>query len=546
MMPAYSIGIDFGTLSGRAVLVDLSDGSVLASSVYEYPHGVMDKFLPDGTALAADTALQHPADYLEVLYHTVPDVLEKSGVDADCVVGIGIDFTSCTILPVLTDGTPLCLMPEYEGCPDAYVKLWKHHSAQKYADEMTRKAKERNEAWLPYYGGAVSCESAFPKIWETLDRSPSVYEDAVCFVDAADWVVWMLCGELKRNACCAGYKYMYCGGNYPSEDYFACFDERLRYVVSEKLSGSVYSCGERAGMLTPRMAEKLGLGCNTAVSTAIIDAHVFVPACGITTPGKMLAILGTSTCFMLLSEKNIPVEGISGVVKNGILEGFYAYEAGQSAVGDSFSWFIKNCVPADYYARAEKEGMNIHEYLREKADKLTPGESGLLALDWFNGNRSVLENSSLSGLILGLTLSTKPEEIYRALIEATAFGARVISEAFTSAGLEINELYAAGGIAGKDPMMMQIYADVLNMPVRLAGSEQGGAFGSAIYGAVAADCFESVISGAEKIGRKSDVVYYPIAGNVSVYNGLYAEYKRLHDYFGRGENNVMMNLRKRG
>ena len=548
-MAKYSIGVDYGTLSGRALIVNNETGEELSSAVFEYPHSVMSECLPSGKKLGFDWALQHPQDYLDVLYNTIPAVLKESGVSKDDVVGIGLDFTACTILPAKKDGTPLCFLDEYKDEPHAYVKLWKHHAAQHLANKLNVIAEERNEPWLKNYGGKISSEWAIPKIWQVLDEAPEIYDAADTFIEAADWVVWQLSGKENRNSCCAGYKEMWNKKTgYPSKDFFKALDPRLENVIEEKLSTDISPMGSKAGELTVAMAKKLGLNAGTAIATAIIDAHVFVPAAGIAEAGKMLAIMGTSTCHMLLGTEEKQVKGMCGVVEDGILPGFFGYEAGQSCVGDHFQWFIENCLPASYYEDAKAKGMNIHKYLREKAEKYKPGESGLVALDWWNGNRSCLVDVDLTGMILGMTLLTKPEEIYRALIEATAYGTRMIIETFREYGVEVNEFYAAGGIAKKDPMTMQIYSDILNLPIRIAGSDQGGALGSAIFGSVAAGKanggYDDVFSAASKLGKVLDTKYEPNPEAVKVYDKLYAEYKILHDYFGRGANDVMKRLKE--
>lgn len=547
-MSKYVIGVDYGTLSGRAVIVDAKTGEEKASSVYEYPHGVMDDFLPDGTKLGTDWALEHPQDYIDVLANTVPDVLKKSGIPAEDVIGIGTDFTACTILPVKKDGTPLCMLPEYEHEPHAYVKLWKHHAAQDKANRLNEIAEERGEKWLNNYGGKISSEWAIPKIWQVLDEKPEIYEAADRFIEAADWIIWQLCGKETRNSCTAGYKAIWNKKTgYPSKEFFASLDKRLENVVEEKLGKVITPLGEKAGEITEAAALLTGLKAGTAVAVGNVDAHVCVPAVGIDGPGKMLAIMGTSTCHIMMGEEERQVPGMCGVVEDGVMPGYYGYEAGQSCVGDHFAWFIDNCLPKAYYDEAEKSGMNIHKYLRSKAEKLKPGESGLLALDWWNGNRSVLVDVDLTGMMLGMTLMTKPEEIYRALIEATAYGTREIIENYRKNGVPVNEFYASGGISQKDPMTMQIYADVLKMPVKIAGSTQGPALGSAIFAAVAAGeekgGWNNVFDAARAMGSIKNTVYEPIKENSDIYDKLFAEYQTLHDYFGRGENDVMKRLK---
>jgi L-ribulokinase len=521
---------------------------MLASAEYAFPHGVMDEALPNGTKLGQDWALQHPQDYLEAIWHTVPTVLRLGGVDAADVIGIGTDFTACTVLPVKADGTPLCFLDAFRRHPHAWVKLWKHHAAQDKANRLNETASRRGEAWLPNYGGKISSEWAIPKLWQVLDEAPEVYAAMDRWIEASDWIVWQLSGLETRNSCAAGYKAIYNKTTgYPSPAFFRALDPRLEHAAAEKLGTVVTPPGTRVGGLTERMAAKIGLRAGTAVAAGHVDAHVCMPAVGIDGPGQMLAIMGTSTCHMLMGEREVQVPGICGVVADGILPGFYGYEAGQSCVGDHFAWFLENALPKTYTDAAAGAGQRLHAYLREKAGAQAPGASGLLALDWWNGNRSVLADADLSGVLLGLTLATKPEEIYRALIEATAYGTRIIVENFRTHGVPVDAFYASGGISQKDPLTMQIYADVLNMPIRIAGSQQGPALGSALFAAVAAGRaaggYDDVFTAARAMGSVRNEVYTPHAGHAAVYDRLYAEYRALHDYFGRGANDVMKRLK---
>lgn len=550
MPKKYAIGVDFGTLSGRAVLVELDTGNEIATAVKEYPHAVMDEYLPGGTVkLEHDWALQHPQDYLDVFAETIPAVLKESGVSQDDVIGVGIDFTSCTMLPIDKAGQPLCFDDRFKQNPHAYVKLWKHHAAQDEANKLNEIAKERGEKFLELYGGKISSEWLIPKIWQILNEAPEIYENADRFIEATDWVVLQLTGEEKRNSCTAGYKAIWNKRmGYPSKEFFKSLDPRLENLVDEKLSRDIYPIGSKAGEITEQAAKLTGLRPGTAVAVGNVDAHVAVPAVGITDAGKMLMIIGTSTCHMILGTEEKMVPGICGVVEDGMVPGYLGYEAGQSCVGDHFQWFIENCVPESYTKEAEARGISIHKVLREKASKLKPGQSGLVALDWWNGNRSVLVDVDLTGMIIGCTLLTKPEEIYRALIEATAYGTRMIIDNFEEHGVPIHELYAAGGIAQKDEMMMQIYADVTNREIRISASAQTPALGSAMFGAVAAGSekggYDSIVDAAKVMAKVQDKVYKPIPENVAVYEKLYQEYKLLHDYFGRGQNDVMKRLKE--
>ena len=543
-MAKYIIGTDYGTLSGRTVLVNASTGEELAESVLNYPHAVMDEALPCGKKLPASYALQHPADYLEVLRVTVPDVLKKANVSPEDVAGFGIDFTACTLLPVDENAYPLCMKEEYANEPHAYVKLWKHHAAQPHADEINALAEKMGEPWLPIYGGKISCEWALPKILQILREAPDVYANTARFIEAGDWMSWVLTGEETHSAVFAGYKGLWnAETGYPSNNFMKALDKGLDGIVGTKLSEKVLGMDKIAGRINQAGAELTGLAVGTPVALPMIDAHAAMPALNITGDGDLMLIEGTSACHILNSHDKKNVDGICGYVKDGVIPGLYTYEAGQSAVGDIFDWFVQQCVPVSYVTEAKERGMNIHKLLREKASRLTAGESGLLALDWWGGNRSILVNSDLTGMILGMHLGTKPEEIYRALIEATAFGLRVIVEQYEKSGIVINNVCAAGGIAQKDDMMMQIYSDVLNRDIQIAGSTQAGALGSAIYASVAGGIYPDVKTAAEKLSKAPVKIYHPNAESHRIYTALYEEYKTLHDYFGK-TNQVMERLKK--
>ena len=541
----YTIGVDYGTESGRAVLVDTSDGREVATAVHPYSNGVIDEHLPGSDKpLPPEWALQDPLDYIDVLKNAVPAVLRESGVKPEEVVGIAIDFTACTMLPTKADGTPLRVLDEWKDNPHAWVKLWKHHAAQPEADKINETARKMGESWLNRYGGKISSEWFFSKALQILDEAPEVYAAADRLIEATDWVIWQMTGNETRNACTAGYKAMVQDGTYPSREYFAALDPRFADVVDTKMSREFAQLGAKAGNLTEQAAQWMGLRPGIAVAVANVDAHVTVPAVNVTKPGSMVMIMGTSTCHMLLGDQLQPVEGMCGVVRDGIIPGYYGYEAGQSGVGDIFAWYVENGVPPEYYEAARARNMDIHQYLEQEAAKQKPGESGLLALDWVNGNRSVLVDADLSGLLVGMTLGTRAPEIYRAWIEATAYGTRVIIESFESRGIPVNELVAAGGLPEKNKLLMQIYADVTGRSFKLAGSTQAPALGAAMHAAVAAGVYPNIEAAAEKMAKLKDEVVTPIPENKAVYDQLFAEYKLLHDYFGRGTNDVMKRLKK--
>ncbi|MBD2871255.1 ribulokinase [Paenibacillus arenilitoris] len=549
MSSKYAIGVDYGTQSGRAVLIDLSNGSEVAEHVTPYTHHVIDEKLPvSGIKLEHDWALQHPLDYIEVLEKSVPAVMKESGVNPADVIGLGIDFTACTMLPIDEAGQPLCVQDAYKDNPHSWVKLWKHHAAQDEANLINELAEKRGEKWLPRYGGKISSEWMMAKAWQILNEAPEIYDTADKFVEATDWVIGQLTGNIVRNSCTAGYKGMWHKQNgYPSKAFFKALDPRLENLTETKLRGEVVPLGSKAGELTPDMAARIGLAAGTAIAVGNVDAHAAVPGVGVVTPGKLVMAMGTSICHMLLGETEKEVEGMCGVVEDGIIPGYYGYEAGQSAVGDIFEWFVEEAVPAYAHKEAEEAGENIHVYLTRKAQELKVGESGLLALDWWNGNRSVLVDTDLTGTIVGLTLLTKPWEIYRALLEATAFGTRKIVDAFHGSGVEVNELYACGGLPQKNALLMQIYADVTNREIKVAASKQTPALGAAMFGAVAAGSakggFDSIVEAARKMARVREETFKPIPENVAVYEKLFAEYNQLHDYYGRGANDVMKRLK---
>ncbi|MDH2443562.1 ribulokinase [Amnibacterium sp. CER49] len=537
----FVIGIDYGTLSGRAVVVRVSDGRELGSAVHEYPHAVMDRRLPSGTRLPPDWALQAPGDYLEVLQKAVPGAVRAAGIDPAHVIGLGTDFTACTMVPVLSDGTPLSDLPEYADRPHAYVKLWKHHAAQGQADRITHLAAERGEAWLPRYGGLISSEWQWAKALQLLEEDRELYDRMDLWVEAADWIVWRLTGTLARNACTAGYKGLRQDGGYPARDFAAALNPDFADFADTRLAGDVVALGAAAGRLSAEAAAWTGLREGIAVAAGNVDAHVTIPAAQAVEPGRMVAVMGTSTCHVMNGDRLAEVPGMCGAVDGGITEGAWGYEAGQSGVGDIFAWYVENQVPQAVHEAAAREGRSVHQHLSDLAASEPVGASGLLALDWESGNRSVLVDHELTGVVLGLTLTTRPEEVYRALVESTAFGTRKIVETFHASGVPVEELVVAGGLK-KNAFLMQIYADVLRMPISVIASDQGPALGSAIHAAVAAGAYADVRAAADAMGGRSEGGFTPDEQRADAYDRLYAEYSTLHDYFGRGGNDVMHRL----
>jgi L-ribulokinase len=523
--PAYCIGVDFGTESGRALLLDARTGEELAVSVVDYPSAVIESELPGtGERLGPDWALQDPDDWVRVLDVGVPDVLARAGVPSEMVTGLGVDFTSCTVLPVTADGEPLCRAERWRGRPHAWPKLWKHHAAQPVADRLNEVAAERGEPFLERYGGRISSEWYFPKLIELWLEDREVYDAAAGFIEATDWIVW--------QSCAAGYKAMWSADEgLPPVAYFEAaypgFDQ-----PAEKLGTTFVALGTKAGNLRPELAAALGLSEEVAVAVGNVDSFASVPGAGVERPGVFVMAIGTSICDMVVDAEEVRLPGITGVVRDGILPGQFGYEAGQTAVGDMLGWFV----------RTLGGGADFDE-LESAAGELAPGETGLVALDWFNGNRSILADADLSGAILGLTLHTRPAEIYRALLESIAFGNRRIIDNFTEHGIALERIVACGGIAEKSPLAMQLIADVSGRPVHVPDSELIPARGAALFGGVAAGVY-SDISEAIAATRPADSrVYEPRAEATEIYDRVYPVYRRLYEILGQSEMGLLHTLK---
>lgn len=531
-MTEYAIGVDFGTLSARAVVVRISDGEEVGTGESAYAHGVLTDALPDGTPLGTEWALQHPGDWLESLTASVKDAVTAAGVDPAAIVAIGVDTTASTPLPITSDGTPLCEIDELASKPHAWPKLWKHHAAQPQADRINALAAERGETWLPRYGGLISSEWQFAKALQVFEEDPETFGRIDHWVEFGDWLVQQLTGRVVRGVCVSGYKGIRQDGQLPSADYLEALAPGFSRVLP-LVDGEFATPGSKAGELQTGIAARLGLPAGIAVAVGNVDAHVTAASAASTRSGSMLAIMGTSTCHVMNSTTLAEVPGMCGVVDGGIVDGLFGYEAGQSGVGDIFAWYVDNQVPASITAAAERAGRSVHEELTERAWAKPAGAHGLIALDWHGGNRSVLVDARLSGLVVGATLATRAEDTYRALVEATAFGARVIVEAFRAASVPVERFVVAGGLL-RNRRLMQTYADVLRMPIAAAGSAQAPALGSAIHAAVAAGRYDKVTTASEAMGRVQENAYVPDQAAADVYDEMFADYLALHDAFGRG------------
>lgn len=474
-----ALGLDFGTESVRALFVDL-EGTEVGSAVVAYPHGQITERLP-GTQerLPPDFALQHPTDWLESAAQAVRVALAGGTINPSHVLGIGVDFTSCTMLPARKDGTPLCLDRRWESEKFAWPKLWKHHGAKTQTDRINALARQRGEKWLARYGGTIGLEWFFPKILETLENAPQVYQATDVWLEAGDWFIWQLVGgdaaQLPRSTCQAGYKGLWHHQNgFPSADYFRALDARMADVVATKMPGRFLAPGEKAGNLAASIAERFGLPAGVPVSAATIDAHAGVPGAGAAEPGTLVMVMGTSSCHMLNATVERAVPGVAGVVEGGILPGFFGYETGQAAVGDAFDWCRR------------LTGEENFDRLTRLAIELPPGADGVLCVDWFNGCRTPLMDGALTGAFTGLKLNHGPQHLYRALMEASAFGLRWIVDILGESGVPVERFIATGGLPHHNPLLMQIYADVLGEPIAVHPSKHGPALGAAILGVLAA------------------------------------------------------------
>jgi len=528
----YSIGLDFGTNSVRALVVDISNGEELSNYVFNYEKGDNGVILDRNNPLVAR---QHPIDYLKGLEVSIIGALEQAdkvkGFKRSDVIGIGIDTTGSTPLPVDEKGIPLALRKEFKNNINALAWLWKDHSSYKEAQEITELAKKKGEPYLNKCGGVYSSEWFFSKILHCLRIDSKVFNSAYSWVELADFIPAVLTGkqnpiEIKRSICAAGHKAMFNPkwGGLPSKEFLKHLDKRLAQL-RDRLYEKAYTSDIKAGNLSNIYAKKFGLSEDVVVSVGAFDAHMGAVGAGIK-PNTLVKIIGTSTCDMMVvpnSEKLADIPGLCGIVDGSIIPGYFGLEAGQSAVGDIFNWFTRFSSMS-------------HEILTKKAAELKPGETGLLALDWNNGNRTVLVDAELSGLLIGQTLHTRPEEVYRTLIEATAFGARVIIDRFEEYGVKVKEIINCGGIAEKNPLLMQIYADVLNKPMKVSKSSQTCALGAAIFGAVAAGKgkggFDKVEDAQRVICKLKDTVYKPNLRNNKIYEKIFKLYKELHDVFG--------------
>jgi len=541
-VPHYALGLDYGTNSCRGLIIDLADGRELATHTFNYPSGELGVLVdPRDPHLAR----QHARDYLLGLEAVITGSVTAARAadptfDPAAIVGIGVDTTGSTVMPVDRDGTPLGLSPAFENDLAAHTWLWKDHTAHAEAAAITEAARAQRPHYLAKCGGTYSSEWFWAKIWHCKNTSPAVFAAAHSWVELCDWLPAVLTGEtrpahLLRSMCAAGHKAMFneSWGGLPDAAFLAALDPALA-ALRERLYETAHPSDVRAGGLSEEWAAKTGLRAGTAVAVGAFDAHMGAVGAGVR-EGSLVKILGTSTCDIMVSPADRPLEdipGVCGIVNGSVMSGQYGIEAGQSAVGDIFLWFVRNLVPDAYGDAPDAK----YAALERAAAALAPGESGLLALDWNNGNRTILVDQRLTGLMLGQTLHTKAHEVYRALIEATAFGALRIIERLEEYGVKVEQVINCGGLADKNELLMQVYADITGRPMKVARSSQTCALGAALFGAVAAGeasgGYATIAQAQQAACGLRDRVYAPRADAHAVYRTLYALYRRLHDAFG--------------
>lgn len=544
MKKKYAIGLDYGSLSLRGLLVQVEDGMSVAEHVSEYASGILEEKLPGSDVRLPDGfALQNPMDYIHATYEVLSKLAKTPGVDAADIIGIGLDSTACTIMPVDEAYWPLCLKEEFAAEPHAWIKLWKHHSAQDQADRLNRVAQEMDLSFLKRMGGGISGESGYPKILETLECAPEVYAAAHRFMEVGDWIVWLLTGKETRNDVVASFHMQWDKTEgFPPNEFFRTVHPGLDGLIDEKIGRDVQNVYERAGVLLKEVAEKTGLRPGISVCCNNGDGNTPLNCLQIHREGVGALILGTSSVLMFLTKEKKLVKGCVGAVDSALLPGYYGHVFGQSAAGDALAWYMDNMLPHRYWLEAEKEGCSVYAYMDRKIAAVPAGSGGVVALDWFNGCRSLLMNARLSSVLAGVDLRTKPEEIYRAIIEALAFGYRNMLDACAGEGIYFDCLRVCGGFALKNPGAMQVFSDVLGLPLEVSVLTQAVCLGSAISGAAATPVADGgwgdIVAAGEHMACREYIRYIPNPANSAAYAAAYAQYRRVYAFFGE-ESGVM-------
>lgn len=538
----YTIGIDFGKTGCRSLLVNTEDGTEAASATAEYPNGIMIGNFINGRLLPEKWAIADPQDYLDVIADTVSELASKVA-DIDAIKGIALAFSSCCVMPVRSDGTPLCALPEFKNEPHAYIKVTRHRSAEPQAAKINELAHSFNEPWINIGQNADSPEWLLPKVLQILQEAPDVYEAADYFMEATDWLVWQLTGNPVKNSFSASFKSQITEGVKPSKEFLCALDPRLENLYTKKLNLPIASPAVCAGGVTREAAARLGIKAGTSVAVGGVDIPACLPALNVCSPGKLLGIFGQSSIFVTVSDKKTEPKGIARGQKGSIIPNYYTYKSNLPCVGDTYRWFLTTYVPPEYHDGAKNDGRNLHSYIAQRMMKLHPGENGIIALNWLRGSVCPEGDSKLSAMYVGMTESTLPEHLYRAIIEGMAFDTRYVIEEYARSGIAIDSFYGIGIIAERNPFIMQLYADILRLPVQVALSQQSPTLGAAIIAAVAGGVYGNIQSAAAKMSKLKDVVYTPDSAAAEVYDKIYEEYKKLRVYFSTENNSVMHNLR---
>lgn len=530
-MKRFTIGIDFGTLSCRAVVLDAQTGAVLGMA--ESGYHVYDQMLPCGVPLPPRSALADPTEYLQSLTAAVRGALAQSGIDVQDVAGLAVDTTSSSVLPCDADGQPMCFQDKWKEEPQAYIRLWKSYTATQEAEEIGAAAQAENQPFLTACGGHPSSEGIYPKMLETLHKCPELYEAASAYVDLDEFITWQLTGTLTRSAGSMGIK-NYCidGSTLPDAQFFAGLHPALA-SASEKLRGNALPWGVQAGKLTDQWAQVLGLPAEIPVGAGALDGHIPMVAMGLKDSGDALLTIGTSGVLAVLSDEWHPVDGICGQSFNSMIPGLYGYDFCQSGVGDMFGWFVNNCVPARYEQEAKAQGISVHTLLSRLGFSRPVRPDDIVSLDWWNGSRCVIVDQTLTGAISGLTLASAPEQIYRSLIEAAAFGTRTLLEHGESSGVKVNRICVCGGIAGKNPLLVQCYADILGRELAVSTLPNSAAAGAAICAAAAAGLYPSLEAAMDRLSPKEFVHYLPNMENHLRYAPLYERYQKMRTFYSK-------------
>ena len=532
-------GADFGTYEVRVAAVDIKTGQMLGISSVGYESGVLDKLLPNARMLPKNFALQNPADWLTALSQATKQLIMDTGIPQSEIISLGVSFTSCTAMPVDDGGMPLALKPEFAENYHAWPKLWRHHACIPQAEKLTNIAQDRGEPFLEYCGGKVNPEWLWPKLLETIEQSPELTEHIGYYLESGDWIVWQLTGNQIRNQCAAGYKACWVEGmGYPSNEFFAHASIDLARIAEKQREIPVVQPGRLAGRLLPEMAELLTLPSGLPIAVAVVDAQVGVLGAGVHEPDVMVMVMDASNVHLVMSSEEKVFPGFAGLVKDGILDGYWGYEAGQPASGDIFDWFSNILAPIELFERAKEDDVDETVVLDRWLTETPIGANGLMALDWWNGNRSILMDSSLSGMIHGFTLGSTPAQIFRAIAESLAFGTRKIIETYNANGLPIKRIVATGSLPFNYPSLLQIFADVCNISITVPDTPHSVARGAAILGGMSV--------GVENLGFKNRSDYFvsmnpavfdlftPDAKAVEKYDTLYVKWNKLHDWYSGG------------